>query len=236
MRAIVLVTSIFISLFVNSQDIKQEIIKLNKNAVKDPNIAVEIITKVYQDNKPSPIKESKATMYKMPGKYLYKDETVESMANGNYKIDVNHYTKLITINKITKRAPHVVTSESTFEKKEFNSLMDTLFTLYKDVEIKPGKDDSNEMVFKMKDGRYDLIKVIYNKKSYQISSMFIKARYDKEMKHEYSCLMVYNYLDKKLLNDKKFSESNYVNMKDKKMTPSSQLSAYQVIDYSNKKG
>lgn len=219
-----------------TQDPVREIININKSFYKEHDIAMEVTTTYFMDNALKPTKESKTTIYKVPGSYLYKTSGFESMANSNYKINVNHQKKEIIVASVTNSAKKNKKSEvAGFEKQDFKLSLDTALSFYKKVEVKSKDDLNNEIIFSFKSGLYDYIKIIYDKKSFRVYSYAIKlnatANNSKDgKKHDYSYLITNKYLNEKVLSKKTFSENNYIEIKKQEIIPSQLLNGYKVVN------
>lgn len=219
-----------------SQDPVREIININKSFYNDKDVSIEVTSKYFVDDLMKPKKESKTTIYKKQGSYLYKTDIFESMANKKYIINVNHAKKTIIVNSITNKSSNnkeMVAVE--FEKSEFKTTLDTVLNYYKKVEIKSLNETSNEIVFSFKSGMYDYIKITYDKKSYLVYNYYMKLKAtsnnSKDGKiHNYAYTLTNKYLNRNLLSKKLFSESNYVIIKDKEVKPAYLLNGYKVIN------
>lgn len=219
-----------------SQDPVREIININKSFYDDKDIAIEVTSKSFIDDLTVPSKESKTTIYKIAGNYLYKTANFESMANKYYKINVNHQKKNIIIASVSNKAPqNKKTTSDELEKPAFKMSLDTILSYYKKVEIKNMDEAKNEIIFYFKSGMYDYIKINYDKKSYLVYSYFMKLNATMEnskdgKKHSYSYKITNRYLDKNMLSKKLFSESNYVIINKQEIIPSQLLNGYKVVN------
>lgn len=224
-----------------SQNLASEIANINKAFYKDNNIAMEITSKFYIDNSNSSSKESKTYYYKIPGSYLVKVANTESMANSNYKINVDNNKKTIIVNSVTKATPKTNKGlDNMFESKDYFTEMDTLLSFYKKVSIKNIDSQTNEILFEFKEGAYEYVKISYNKTTYQVLSYSIKflptdSNSKDGKKHTYTYIIANKYLDKNILTKKFFSEENYFIKSKGKLLPTSKYSTYQIIDNSKNK-
>ncbi len=239
MRKLILIT-IFIaalpSLFVG-QNAKQEIINLNKSHHKQNNVSMEMVSKVFEDNNSNPIQETKVIAYTAPGKYRYINASSESMANNDYKINVDHNRKIIIVGKITKQAPFDKNPNvEIFDKQDFSLKLDTVLKLYSSVVVKKINETTNEISFTLKTGSFDIIKVSYDSKTYKVQQCFLRSRTLPDQQHSYSCLIKYNYLPTENQKSEKFDSSNFILVQKKKITPVSKYAEYKLIDHSNQKG
>lgn len=220
-----------------AQDIKQEIININKKYFEQNESAVEVISQAFVGDSKDPVNESKMTVYKKPGKYLYINGPSESMANNNYRLNVDHNKRIIIVTKLINKAPTGKKSDAEiFDSKEFNLKLDTVMTLYKRVSINSKNETTNEIVFQLKESNYSIIKISYDKKTYVVKDYFIKTNpiAVKGQNIEYSYFIKNNFLSNKVANSM-FNELNYITIKNKQILPNSKYASYKIVN-NNQKG
>lgn len=228
---------IFFPAFFVGQNIKQEIINLNKMHYKEANASIEVVSKVFEDNNPKAIQESKVISYKARGKYRYVNGSSESMANDDFKINVDHNRKIIIVSKINKKTLEEKNPDlEGFDKKSFALALDTVLNLYKDISIKKVDESINEISFVLKQGNFDVVTVSYDSKTYKVLQCFVKLKPVSGQQHNYSCRIKYNYLPNESPDSEKFDESNFITVQKKKIAPVSKYAQYKLIDHSNQKG
>jgi hypothetical protein len=222
---------------ISAQSPSSEVVKINKAFHKYNNVAMEIISSAYQDDRKEAISESKTQVFKLPGKYLYKNKGSESMANDNYKINLDHNKKIIIVSKVTRKAPDDKHPKvGVFDQQNFQLTLDTIMSYYKDVKVKSVNEKNNELTFVFKDGMYESIKVSYDKKSYLVNDyvIFINNKNAEGEDHRFTYNIKHTYLNPSVLSSKVFDEKNYITVQKGLITPSSKFPDYKIIDNTKK--
>lgn len=217
--------------FCFSQNMKDEIININKAYYKTTEIAIQMHSKVFKENSTSPFQESKVTMYRTPGNYLYINGTTESMANYNYKLSVNHSKKVIMVNKVTSKAPVNKNPQGEFfDKEKFGLQLDTMLAKYESTSIKTLNENIRELKFKMREGPFEVITIRYNTKTYDVLEFICKTRPNEIDKEVYICVVKNSYLEKTAIKNFMFSEKRFITIKNKKIIPVEKYAEYRIVN------
>lgn len=236
-----IVTSIilFVAMAMQCQNVTNEILALNKEFYKSQNIAVEITTQIFMDDFSKPQKESKMLVYKSNGEYLYKNNDYESFANQTYKINIHHKKKIMIVSSVKQQSANnkVLKNVDTPNYKSELSALDTVLSFYKKVELKNLDSKNNEITFYFKNGKYEFIKVTYDKKSYMVNDCFMKllplSQEGSEKKHQYAYRITNKYINGNTAPKSMFDTSKYLTIKNKTVVPISSYQAYKIIDNTN---
>jgi hypothetical protein len=222
-----------VSFQIYSQNVKDEILNINKAYLKSKDIALETITKAYTEDDSKPEKEMKTELYKLNENYLSKTGASETMINKKYKVNIDVNKKIIIISNINTHQKNPDNSISNFDEKAFNVSMDTVLTLYKEVKINKINATTNQVEFIFKSGIYDIVKVSYDNTTYIVKDYYVKLRPSGKSSKEKEILkylITYNYFPKEKLQKIKFDESNYVIINKGNVTPVLKYSGFKIIN------
>lgn len=220
-----------ISFCLCSQDAKQEILNINKAYIKQSNVAVQTITKIYYANVDKPAEITKSEYYKYNGNYLSVLGFSETMCNSKYKINIDVKKKIIIVNPINKKQNKKEPSIDNFNEKEFNLSMDTVLSLYKSVKTKSIDENTNQIEFVFKSGAYHTVRVSYDKKTYRLKDYYVKLNNSNSKEKQINWYTIsYTYLDESKLKKMKFEESNYVKIENGKITPIQKYNGFTIIN------
>jgi hypothetical protein len=220
-----------------SQDVKTEIININKAYYRNTNVAMSIVSKAYTDRTDKPVSESRLEVYKTSDKFLFRTLASESMSNGDYKINLDNKKKLIIINRVTNPTEHKKSGLKLFEENDYHLLMDTVLSYYKEVKLRQKDNKQNEIEFIFKSGMYESITITYDKKTFLVYDYHIKvkSRSEKGRNQLYTYVITNSYYEGSTLKKQLFNVRNYVVIKKGMILPSTKYSGYKVIDNINKK-
>lgn len=200
---------------------------------------MEVERGAYLDKNAKPTSESKITIYKMDDKVLFKSGTVESLSNSDYKINIDHTKKTIIVGKIKRDKSIKKNKMELFNEKDLKLKLDTVISFYKEVKVRSVDERSNEIEFVFKNGNIESARITYDKNTYVISDYFINMNPNTSLKakekHQYSFHIKNHYLNKNILTNKLFSESNYISISKDVILPSKKYSGYKIINNTKQK-
>lgn len=230
--------AIILTVFVNflySQDVKDEIISINKAFYKNSTFGMKVVNRAFMDNGDKPVSESRLEVYKMPGKFLYKSQASESMSNGDYKINLDNNKKVIIVNKID-RTLDKKNKVKKLDDVNYQLVLDTVMNYYKEIKTRDVDGKQKEIEFVFKSGLYEFIKVSYDKKTYLVNDYTIRTNVkDGDKRHSYTYLINNTYYDNSVLRKQLFNENNYVVLKNGEYVPVQKYIGYKIVDNVNKK-
>ncbi len=209
----------------DKNEIKKEIINLNKAYINTTTYGMQVITSGYNLTTNKPLKVAKVTLYAKPGYYYTANESSESMANSNFKINIHHGKKIIIVTKVQSNAlPSKALNTDVLDSKAFDFKLDTVIDYYKSVELESLNANQNLLVFAVKGDKEQKSKVTYNKKSYQVNQIeyFISGKSD--LKYT----ITYTYFKSESVTNKLFSEQKYFNVKNNKIILNPSYSNYKL--------
>ena len=223
----------FISCLCFAQNIKQELLNINKAFLKNTNIGIISTTKAFVNGESKTHSETKMEVYKWNNNSLTRYENTEVMVNTNYKINVNDKNKIITINKINPKIKNDKESISKFNDNAFYQAIDTVLSVYKEVKINKINEFTNEIVFVFKSGMYDKVSVSYDRatyfiKTYRVALNANNVSIKKQKVTNYDITNV--YLSNDVLKKIKFDEKQYVTITNENIVPSKKYSGFTIIN------
>lgn len=234
MRILLFILCVLSTFFNYSQNVKDEILNLNKAYSTSNDVGMETITRIFTEGSDKPSEETKTELYKLKGNYLSRAGSSETMFNKKFKINLDVNKKIIIIYSINKYNEGA-NSTKNFDEKAFKLSMDTMLNAYKEVNLSKVNENTNQVEFKFKSGIYNFIKVSYDTKTYRVKDCTIKLNpsqsNSKDKKELLKYVITYNYLSKDKLEKIRFNQSDYVIIdKDNNVLPALKYKGFTVIN------